>query len=82
MLLSERLYNETNVMHFLCNLLRIKGLYMFRTLLAHPQESLQSGTWYSACVLCPLTAPGAANRNNTHAIYQVPFVQRILRMSK
>jgi hypothetical protein len=33
-------YNGTNVMHFLFNLLRIKGLYMFRALLAHPQEVL------------------------------------------
>jgi hypothetical protein len=27
-------------MHFLFSLLRIKGLYMFRALLAHPQEAL------------------------------------------
>jgi hypothetical protein len=27
-------------MQFLLNLLRIKGLYMFRALLAHPQEAL------------------------------------------
>jgi hypothetical protein len=33
-------YSETNVMHILFNLLRIKGLYMFRSLLAHPQEAL------------------------------------------
>jgi hypothetical protein len=33
-------YSETNVMHFLLSLLRIKGLYMFRALLAHPQDSL------------------------------------------
>jgi hypothetical protein len=33
-------YNETNVMHFSFNLLRIKGLYMFRTLLGHSQEAL------------------------------------------
>jgi hypothetical protein len=33
-------YSETNVMHFLFNLLRIMGLYMFRALLAHPQEGL------------------------------------------
>jgi hypothetical protein len=33
-------YNETNVMHFLFDLLRIKGLYMFRALLAHPHEAL------------------------------------------
>jgi hypothetical protein len=31
-------YNETNVMHFSFNLLRIKGLYMFRALPTHPQE--------------------------------------------
>jgi hypothetical protein len=33
-------YSETNVMQFLFCLLRIKGLYMFRALLAHPQEEL------------------------------------------
>jgi hypothetical protein len=33
-------YNETNVMHFSFNLLRINLLYMFRALLAHPQEAL------------------------------------------
>jgi hypothetical protein len=32
-------YNET-VMHFLFSLLRIKGLFMFRALPAHPQEAL------------------------------------------
>jgi hypothetical protein len=30
-------------MHFLFSLLRIKGLYMFRALLAHPQGSLHKG---------------------------------------
>jgi hypothetical protein len=33
-------YNETNVMHFSFSLLRIKDLYMFRTLLAYSQEVL------------------------------------------
>jgi hypothetical protein len=33
-------YNENNVTHFSFNLLIIKGLYMFRALLAHPQEVL------------------------------------------
>jgi hypothetical protein len=33
-------YNKTNVMHILFSLLRIKGLYMFRALLAQPQEAL------------------------------------------
>jgi hypothetical protein len=37
---DEFQYSETNVMHFLFSLLRIKGLYMFRALLAHPQEAL------------------------------------------
>jgi hypothetical protein len=32
--------SETNVMHFLFSLLRIKGLYMFPALLSHPQEAL------------------------------------------
>jgi hypothetical protein len=32
-------YSETNVMHFLANLLRIKGLYIFRALLAHSQAA-------------------------------------------
>jgi hydrogenase maturation factor len=33
-------YSETNVMHFLFNLLRIKGIYMFQALRAHLQEAL------------------------------------------
>jgi hypothetical protein len=33
-------YNETNMMHFLFILLRIKSLYMLRALFAHPQEVL------------------------------------------
>jgi hypothetical protein len=33
-------YNETNVIHFSFSLLRIKGLYMFRALLAYPQEAM------------------------------------------
>jgi hypothetical protein len=35
-------YGKTNVIHFLFNLLRIKGLYMFRALLAHLQEALHN----------------------------------------
>jgi hypothetical protein len=34
-------YGETNVIYFLFILLRIKGLYMFRALLARPQEALK-----------------------------------------
>jgi hypothetical protein len=43
-------YNETNMMHFSFNLLRIKGLYVFWALLAHPQEALHNGIWYTVCV--------------------------------
>jgi hypothetical protein len=42
---SEFQYSETNVMHFSFSLLRIKGLYMFRALLAHPQEGLHKRHW-------------------------------------
>jgi hypothetical protein len=58
-------YSDTNVMHILFSLLRIKGLYMFRTLLAHPQEVLNKRhlvyymrvanwqhTQYTKCCLC------------------------------
>jgi hypothetical protein len=31
------------MMHFSFNLLRIKALYLFRILLAHPQEALHKG---------------------------------------
>jgi hypothetical protein len=53
-------YIETNVLRFtsIFSLLRINVLYMFRALLAPPQEALHSVTWYIACVLCQLAAPG------------------------
>jgi hypothetical protein len=35
-------YNKTNVMQFSFNLLKIKSRYMFRALLAHPQEVLNN----------------------------------------
>jgi hypothetical protein len=48
-------------MTILLNLLRFKGLCMFRALLAHPQEALQNGTWYIECTLCQLAALHALN---------------------
>jgi hypothetical protein len=39
---EEYQYSETNVMHLLFNLLRIKVLYVFQALLAHPQEMLHN----------------------------------------
>jgi hypothetical protein len=45
-------YSETNVVHFLFSLLRIKGLYMFRALLAHHQEALHKRHLvYYVCVM-------------------------------
>jgi hypothetical protein len=60
-------YNETNVMQFSFNILRIKGLYMFRALLAHPQEALHKRLQFHC-------NRGTANLHYTHAVYQVPFV--------
>jgi hypothetical protein len=60
-------YSKTNVMHFLFNLVRIKDLYMFRELLAHPQEALHNGLRVMSVRCTRITAPvwnsnpGAAN---------------------
>jgi hypothetical protein len=50
-------YSQTNVKLFSFNFVKNKGLYLFRALLAHPQEVQYSGTWYIVCVLCQLAAP-------------------------
>jgi hypothetical protein len=59
-------YGETNMMHFLFSLLRIKSLYMFRALLTDPQEALHKRHLVS-CVR-------VLSVENTHAIYQVSMV--------
>jgi hypothetical protein len=53
-------------MQFLFNLLRIKGLYMFRALLSHLQEALlkRNLVYYM------------------RVMYQVSFVKRLLKMTK
>jgi hypothetical protein len=43
-------------MHFSFNLLRIKGFYVFRALLAYSQEALHKRHLVRACVLCQLAA--------------------------
>jgi hypothetical protein len=73
---TEQIYqcDETNVMSFSFNLLRIKGLYIFRALLAHPPETPHK--WNLVyCVLVMSVGCGTA------AVYLQPFV-RLLRMSK
>jgi hypothetical protein len=66
--------SETKVMLFLFNLLRITGLYMFRALLAHPQEALHK----LHLVYCVRIMSVGCTRievfhfnHNMHAIYQV-----------
>jgi hypothetical protein len=45
-------YNETNAMHFSFILLRIKGLYMFPALFAHPQEAMNKRHLvYCVCIM-------------------------------
>jgi hypothetical protein len=63
---------------------------MFRALLSHLQESLHKQhlvycvrVMSDGCTRIEGNSNlGAANRYNTHAIYQVLFVQRLLKMSK
>jgi hypothetical protein len=71
-------HTETNVMHFSFSLLRIKGLYMFRALLAHPQEALhEQRLVYCMRVMSRLQwncNRTKVNWHYTHPVYQVPFV--------
>jgi hypothetical protein len=75
-------YSKTNVMHFLFNLLRIKGLLCFEHYLLIFRRRCANSTWHIACVLCLLAAPGAVNLHNTHPMYQALFVQCLLKISK
>jgi hypothetical protein len=65
-------YSETNVMHFLLNFLRIKGLYTFRALLAHLQQALHKRHLVYCVRVMSVGCTRikvAANCHNTHAIY-------------
>jgi multisubunit Na+/H+ antiporter MnhE subunit len=78
---TSELYSKTNMMHFLFNLFTIKGLYMFRAILAHLQETMQKMALgiLCACYVSWLHSnPGTANRHNVH---QVSFLQYLLRIS-
>jgi hypothetical protein len=72
---------KPNVMHFLFNLLRTKGLYMFQASLAHPLEALHKRHLVYCLHIMSVGCRGTANWH-THAIYQVPFVQHLPRISK
>jgi hypothetical protein len=73
-------YNKINVMHFSFSLLRIKGLYMFRALLAHPQEALHKRNLvYCVRRLAVARLQWNCNRATAHwhykhAMYQMPVV--------
>jgi hypothetical protein len=69
-------------MNFLFSLLRIKGLYMFRAILAHSQEALHKRHLVYCVRVMFHCNRGTANWHYTKAIYQVPFVMHLLMMSK
>jgi hypothetical protein len=87
-------------MQFVFSLIRIKGLYVFRALLAHPKEGQRKRqfVYYVRVMSVSCTRvkveqisldwyqshfkSGAANWHNTHAIYQVPLLNRLLRLSR
>jgi hypothetical protein len=68
-------YGETNVMRPLFNLLRINGLYMFRALLAPPQEALHK----RHLVYCVRVILVGCTRIGVEVVL---LVQRLLRMSR
>jgi hypothetical protein len=66
-------YYETNVTHFSFNLLRIKGIYMFRALLAHPQEVLHKRQLVYCVRIMSVGGAKKWNRGTTnwHTVYCV-----------
>jgi hypothetical protein len=54
-------YSDTIVMHFLFSLLRFNGLYMFRTLLAHPQKAPHKRHLVYCVRVISSATPGPAN---------------------
>jgi hypothetical protein len=78
-------YNETNMMHFWSNLLRIKASACFEHYLLTLRRCCTNGVWYIAWYIgCGTIAVAlqTPNWHYTHAMYQMLFVQRLLRMSK
>jgi hypothetical protein len=47
-ILTQYQYSETNVMYFSFNVLRVKGLYIFRLLILRRRYT--KGIWYITCV--------------------------------
>jgi hypothetical protein len=61
-------YSETNVMHILFNLLKIKSLYMFRALLAHHQEALHKRHLVYGGRVRSVGSPSWGSQRTLHAI--------------
>jgi hypothetical protein len=59
-------------MHFLLNLLRIKGLCMFRALLAYPQEALNKGHLVYCVRVMSAGCTKFGVEHNTHAMHGIP----------
>jgi hypothetical protein len=57
-------YSETNVMHFLFNLLRIRVSTCFAHYLLILRRRYKNATWRMACVLCQLAVPGLEFHSN------------------
>jgi hypothetical protein len=71
-------YDGINVIHFSFNLLRFKGLYMFRP---QPQEALHKR--HCTTVYCVRTVSIGCGTVATGTVpYQIPFVKLLLRMRK
>jgi hypothetical protein len=66
-------------MHFSFNLLRIKGLYMFRSLLAHPQEPLHKRHLvYCMLIMSVGCATIADSLQSWHKVAHVGFIRLAL----
>jgi hypothetical protein len=63
-------YSRTNVMHILFSLLRVHSLYIFRALLAHPQEALHK----QQLVYCLRVMAGGCTRSEVELVSPTPGI--------
>jgi hypothetical protein len=82
-------YSKTNKMPFMYSVYyELTASTCFEHYLLILRRQCTKNNWYSVRMLCLLAATRigvelvAANRHNTHAKYQLSFVQRLLKMSK
>jgi hypothetical protein len=71
--------SETNEMHCLYSVYyELTACTCFEHYWLMFRRRCTNNIWYTACVLCRMVA---ASRHNTHAVYQMLFVRRLLEMS-